>query len=409
MAVLPASVPPGTRRPASELSAQTLDQFAALAGTLERAAGAIARLDALLAGHPLISAWLWRSRLEAVRRHAAADGLAIDPWHLAAIIEGVRFRMDRADAIIDRGAIFEAARHALGLWHWFARPDEAQNEAIEHAAAALSANKSASPLLGAVLAARAWLDRGGERPPLRAALARHWQRSGLMHIAVPLLTGTKVLGGGAPRQIEIWTADFLAALAEEAEAGIAFLRLLEREWFAARSAVAGRRRDSHAAAAVDLMAAAPVVSATSLAHGLDIAIKNATALLDTFVACGIAIEVTHRSKRRLYGLKHLAPLREEAAPPRRARRAGGSTRGRGSARRPVGAPTGAEYPDGNDAAPPLRRRPGLSPIEKEEFEFSDLEDWMREADRVIRRSQAILDQLAQTAHPTAGRQGTDSS
>jgi hypothetical protein len=64
------------------------------------------------------------------------------------------------------------------------------------------------------------------------------------------------------------------------------------------------------------MAAAPVVSATSLAGSLDLAVKNASALLAAFVERGIAIEVTHRSKRRLYGLKHLAPLREEAAPPR---------------------------------------------------------------------------------------------
>ena len=128
-----------------------LDRFAGLAAALEHAAAAIARLDALSAGHPLLSAWLWRTRLEAVRRHAACDGRAIDPWHLAAMIEGVRFRMDRAAAIIERGAIFEAARHAFQLWGWFARPDAAQTQAIERAAAALSASGHASPLLGAAL------------------------------------------------------------------------------------------------------------------------------------------------------------------------------------------------------------------------------------------------------------------
>ena len=249
----------------------------------------------------------------------------IDPWHLAAVIEGVRFRMDRAAAIIDRGAIFEAARHAFGLWRWFTQPDAAQTQAIEHAAAALSANGHASPLLGAALGVRAWLDDGGERPPLRAASAQHWQHCGLLPIAVPLLTGAQAFSA-TPRPTELWTAEFLAALAEEAEAGIALLRRLERQWLAARAAIRGRRRDSHAAAAVDILAAAPIVSATSLAHSLDIAIKNAAALLDVFVARGIAIEVTHRSKRRLFGLKHLAPLRDTAAPPRRALR----HRGRGT-------------------------------------------------------------------------------
>ena len=368
-----------------------LDQFAGLAAALEHAAAAIARLDALSTGHPLLSAWLWRARLEAVRRHAACDGRAIDPWHLAAMIEGVRFRMDRAAAIIERGTIFEAARHAFQLWGWFARPDAAQMQAIERAAAALSASGHASPLLGAALAVRAWLDRGGDRPPLRAALPLHWQRCGLMHVTAPLLTGAAAFRADAPQPIEAWLAEFLAALAEEAEAGIALLRLLEREWFAARAAIRGRRRNSHAAAAVDLMAAAPIVSATSLAHSLDIAVKNAATLLDGFVTRGIAIEVTHRSKRRLFGLKHLAPLRAEAALPRRVLRRRAHMAGRGN---------GADDADPPDTPPPVLEPLRLTPIERKEFEFSDLDDWMREADQLIRRSQAVLDSIAQRRRVT---------
>ena len=397
---------PASGRPPPAVSHNPLDRFGEIAGALERAAAAIARLDALLAGHPLTPAWLWRSRLEAVRRQAAADGLLIDPWHLAAVIEGVRFRMDRGLAIIDRGAIFAAARHALSLWRWFAQTDEAQMQAIEHAAAALAASEAASPLIAAAVGARAWLDRhgrhaqDGERPALRAALAQYWQRRGLVPVAAPLLSGTRAFGREAPKAIEAWVAAFLGALAEEAEAGIALLRLLEREWLAARSAVRDHRRDSHAAAAIDVMAAAPVVSATSLARGLHIAVKNAAALLDSFVARGIAIEVTHRSKRRLFGLTHLAPLREDALMPRRARRAGGPIRGRGPGGWPHGALPDAEDAGGSDAPSP-RRRLALSPIEREEFKLTGLDDWMREADEVIRRSQAILDRLAQPARPPA--------
>jgi hypothetical protein len=145
------------------------------------------------------------------------------------------------------------------------------------------------------------------------------------------------------------------------------------------------RRDPHAAAAVDLMAAAPIVSATSLAHSLDIAVKNAATLLDGFVTRGITIEVTHRSKRRLFELKHLAPLRVEAALPRRVLRRRAHM---------AGPMRGAEDADASDIAPlaePLR----LTPLERKEFEFSDLDDWMREADQLIRRSQAVLDGLAQ--------------
>jgi hypothetical protein len=79
---------------------------------------------------------------------------------------------------------------------------------------------------------------------------------------------------------------------------------------------------------------------------LDIAVKNSASVLDAFVARGIEIEVTHRSKRRLFGLKRLAPLREDAMPlaactaPRRSGRLAG---------RPA---ADAAYADGL-VAPPL--------------------------------------------------------
>jgi hypothetical protein len=37
---------------------------------------------------------------------AAVDGRGIDPWHLAAIVEGLRLGMDRTLRIVDRGDIF---------------------------------------------------------------------------------------------------------------------------------------------------------------------------------------------------------------------------------------------------------------------------------------------------------------
>ena len=84
-----------------------------LAGALAGAAAAIARLDQALASHPLAQAFLYRARLESVRRQAAVDGQLIDPWHLAATIEGLRLRMDPYLRIIDRGDILDKARAAL--------------------------------------------------------------------------------------------------------------------------------------------------------------------------------------------------------------------------------------------------------------------------------------------------------
>jgi hypothetical protein len=322
---------------------------------------------------------------------------ATRPKPPAQLIRATRsFRMDRGVEMIDRGAIFAAARHALGLWRWFVSPDQAQLDAIQRAAAALSSTERPSPLVGTALGVHAWLEGGGERPAMRAALALHWQRRGLMRLACPLLTGAKALTGDTPGQLEPWAFHFLTAVAEEAEAATELLRVLEREWFAARSAVRNRRRDSRAPAAVDIMAAAPVVSATSLAGSLGIAVKNAAALLGVFVARGIAIEVTHRSKRRLYGLKHLAPLRDEAAPPRR------PMPGRGRGRPPHRAPEAviaAEYSDAPRALPLAAYRPALSPIEQKEFDFTDLDRWMREADLAIRRAKAVLDQLTAAPAP----------
>ena len=87
----------------------------------------------------------------------------------------------------------------------------------------------------------------------------------------------------------------------------------------------------------------------------------------------------------------MAPWRAEAAPPRRAlrRRALGAKRP-GSAADDDAAP---------DAAPPAAEPLMLSPLERKEFEYSDLDDWMGEADQVIRRSQLLLDQLAPAARP----------
>jgi hypothetical protein len=111
------------------------------------------------------------------------------------------------------------------------------------------------------------------------------------------LNGAAAFRADAPRTSETWNGAFLAALAAEAEAEAGFtLPLLEYQWFAGRSAIQDQRRDSHAAVAVDLMPAAPVVvPATSLAPSLGIAVQNATALLDVFITRGIALEVAYCS------------------------------------------------------------------------------------------------------------------
>jgi hypothetical protein len=157
--------------------------------------------------------------------------------------------------------------------------------------------------------------------------------------------------------------EFLAALANEAKEALQPRMQLERAWFTARAAVAGRRRHSRAAKASDLLAATPVLSASTLAAGLGMAVKNAAALLDTFRSVGLVIEVTHRSKRRLFGLAGLAPLREAVAAPRRPE----PGRGRG---RPVLMIDEPELPASQPPPVPL------APIERRAFDYHELTEAM---------------------------------
>jgi hypothetical protein len=132
----------------------------------------------------------------------------------------------------------------------------------------------------------------------RAALIRFWRQRHLLREPFPF-TGTDALRADTPWALALWIPAFLEALAKEAENGLQLLMTLERAWFSARRATAARRRTSRAAAAVDVLATAPLVLATSLGQALGMAIKNAAQLLDEFCDDGVAVGVTHRSKRRL--------------------------------------------------------------------------------------------------------------
>ena len=287
----------------------------ALFAAHERAAGAIARLDQALGHHPLLPAFLHRARLEAVRRQAAVDGRGIDPWHLAAVLEGLRLRMDHALRIVNRGEVFEAARTALALHQWLTEPDFDQEGEVQAAERHLAAAPPGG-LLGAAEGVWSWLEGGGTRAPIRAALIRFWVKRRLLLMPVPL-TGPRALLAEAPEGHAEWVVAFLEAVAAEAADALELLRGLEHGWLAARGKIGSRRSTSRAALAVDVLAATPLISATTLARAIGMSVKCATELLDRFVAADVAVEVTHRSARRLFGLKGLAPLRAVVQPPGR--------------------------------------------------------------------------------------------
>jgi hypothetical protein len=144
-----------------------------------------------------------------------------------------------------------------------------------------------------------------------------------------------------------------------------------------------------------VLAATLMISATTLSGIIGIAVKNAIRLLEELRKAGIVIEVTHRSKRRLFGLAGLAPLREVVSPPYR------PERGR------IGRP---RYDVEEPAPEPVVAAPApLSPFERRDFDYSALEEAMSHLDDVVRRSrQALAQQKHQFDAGLPARPGNES-
>ena len=158
---------------------------------------------------------------------------------------------------------------------------------------------------------------------------------------------------------------------------------LEHTWFAARAVAAGRRRDSYAAAYVDVLAATPLISATSLAAGLGVTVKSAIRLLDG--------PGRRRRRRRGHATVEAAAVRAQGDGP--------AWRGRPTAlparpepRRGRGRPPILAL--GDDVAAPSPPLPPLTPVERRRFGYSDLEHCMAQMDQAIRQTRRVLNGLA---------------
>ncbi|HTH99816.1 MAG TPA: hypothetical protein VL752_02620 [Acidisoma sp.] len=274
-------------------------------------------------------------------------------------------------------------------------PDFDQEGEIQRAEAMLAMQPaSLPPLIAAAMGFRAWVEAGETRASMRAAMIRFWRKHHLLRLPVPL-TGAASLRAEQSWDWELWAPAFLGPIEREAADGLDLLYALERAWFSARRAMAGRRKDAHDARAVDVLGAAPVLSATTLARVLGIALKNAIRILDTLVAAEIAVEVTHRSKRRLFALAGLAPLREVVRPPYRPE----PGRGPGRQRYEI------EHDAPEMAPSPL---PPLTPVERRAFDYTALEEAMAHLDVVVRQARRNLGTSAEaglgTAHEAATQQ-----
>ena len=93
--------------------------------------------------------------------------------------------------------------------------------------------------------------------------------------------------------------------------------------------------------------------------------------------------MTHRSKRRLFGLAGLAPLRDVVRPPDRP----DPTRGRGRPR--------LDQTDDPADSVVLPLPAPLTPLDRRQFDYSDLEHWMAHMDQTIRHTRRALRDVAE--------------
>ncbi|WP_431860515.1 hypothetical protein [Azospirillum sp.] len=361
------------------------------AAAFERAGLAIARLDARLDGHPLLAAWQHWVRLEAVRAHAGLDGFRIPPHRLAAVIEGLRLRPLETASLPERGADLDALHHALRLYGLLLaaadrRPERELDDTtdapehrrlVEDALWALTRPAAGARLPALAQAMRAWITDDRPRGAVRAALPAALQATGVTRILLPLLAGADTLRPDSPGDPDGWALAFARSLVREAEDGLAVLRRLEHAWRAARAAIGQRRSTSRLPAAVDLLAATPLLGPARLAALLGCSVRGAGLMMEELVACGAAVEVTGRTTYRLYGLPGTEGIRGETAGPRRY----GARRGR-PPKIVVPEPLSATEPPPPPAVP--------ARLERLEIDTAALDALLADTSRVIERVQGML-------------------
>ena len=140
----------------------------------------------------------------------------------------------------------------------------------------------------------------------------------------------------------------------------------------------------HAAAAIDILAAAPLVSATSLGQALGIATNNATRLLDGFVLLGIVSEVTHRVEAAALWAE--APCTAGRSD-RTATPAAAGTPARPADRRRASQMRSYEMGETGSTGP----LPSPPPLKRREFDFTEIDRLLDLTDQAIHRVQHLLE------------------
>lgn len=185
-----------TAYPSSGARKEAVPALGDIAAVLTRTVLRCGQLDQQIHRHPLRDVILFRSRLEAARNCAAVDGYLVDPWHLAAVLEGLRPRI-RGQNVFERGTEIDAARAAFTQYQWLARPTGLQKKAIAQARVmAQPLTQGIGPFLGSAMAFRQWVEAGESRAPFRGALMEVWREDGVLRTPLPL-TGAAAFRSGA--------------------------------------------------------------------------------------------------------------------------------------------------------------------------------------------------------------------
>lgn len=323
---------------------------------LERAATALARLDGALLGSPLVPAWQFRATLAAATALAEADGLRPDSRRVAAMALGLRqeapaplLSFASGEAERDQGAAAHALRLFLLLRDSLALDEtpaaDMDADPLLHGVAAARAHLDRTHtdgpvLLAAGLGLRHWIETGGDRPSVWAALPGFLAGSGALRVPCPLVVGAGSLRTRADwsRPLPEWLRIFLHCVTREADQALTLLLDLERVWRQARrQAMAQSRSHSRLPQVVDLLALVPMVNPESLARFLSggrdprrghrpadddgpyCSPRGAAKILEKMEALGLVVELSGRGTHKVYSLPDLAPLRSQSQPAARRR------------------------------------------------------------------------------------------
>ena len=369
---------------------------------LEEAAIAIGRLDAALVGNPLRRAWTFWSELDAARRHAEADGRKVDLFRLAARLHGLPLRLGDTTSAPERGREIAGLNHAIELRSWMAAPDAEQQRLRDVALDSLRDRGGGQPALVATAHGMLdWLAGQGSRPAIRTAVPLYLRDRAITIHTLAAVTGSDALRAG-PDDPDGFMVRFLDAVRREAVDGRDRLLTMEREWRGARLRVdhrTGARSNSRLPAAVDLLAASPLLSISALAEALNCSVEGASRMLEALVQLEVAAEVTGRTgrgARRLYGLKRLLPIRAETTAVQRQARKGQ----RGRPKR-VLIPPFAELADDPET---VTRALDAEPAEPARlaavsFDFDALDRLIAAADERTRGVRRLLDRVARGEKP----------